>query len=583
MFVGSINNQQKPESQVTPFFYPLNIVFFLYIGSSLWETPLNVQDKLFIHIWLGSFVITIFFGILFKKHSIFFSGLVLIFWLIFETHLLFFMEQKFPTLYFFFPFLLTLSLAVGYQTKTQIKLIRGIFFVSSLIFILALQFINPGQERVFISISILGSLILLGCSQRKYVSILNSERSENRLRTLLKDYQIERAKLSENEKQQYSFLASFSHDLRQPIHAINLYISSMERMLIKFDTDSVITNRFSHSIRRIKLSVRYMNNILEGLLEANRIEQGVILPNLTGIDIIEFCKKIIAQHREDASELGLKLDFRYKEQDKSFLKTDSKILERVINNLISNGLKFTEKGGVRLRLDKTKNKQIISIIDTGQGIPHELQQTVFEEFSQIPGKTRSIFQNGSGLGLAISKKLISKIGGSLSLKSKPGLGSIFTLSLPGIWFEKRYSKAKAMENAIERSVLPQITLTDPRRTIVVLVDEDKTSRDAILALEPELNLRFVSGSSAAEIFSQYKEINTLPKMLIINTSNQNEKTKDTIKKISEDFNTTFSSILLCSDIETESLFFRELENIKPLQKPVSLNDLQYTISTLIEE
>ena len=236
-----------------------------------------------------------------------------------------------------------------------------------------------------------------------------------------------------------------------------------------------------------------------------------------------------------------------------------------------------------MRLDKAKNKQIISIIDTGQGIPNELQQTVFEEFSQIPGKTRSIFQNGSGLGLAISKKLISKIGGSLSLKSKPGLGSIFKLSLPGIWFEKRYSKAKAMENAIERSVLPQITLTDPRRTIVVLVDEDKTSRDAILALEPELNLRFVSGSSAAEIFSQYEEINTLPKMLIINTSNQNEKTKDTIKKISEEFNTTFSSILLCSDIETESLFFRELENIKPLQKPVSLNDLQYTISNLTEE
>jgi hypothetical protein len=96
-------------------------------------------------------------------------------------------------------------------------------------------------------------------------------------------------------------------------------------------------------------------------------------------------------------------------------------------------------------------------------------------------------------------------------------------------------------------------------------------------------LRFVSGSSAAEIFSQYEEINTLPKMLIINTSNQNEKTKDTIKKISEEFNTTFSSILLCSDIETESLFFRELENIKPLQKPVSLNDLQYTISNLIEK
>ena len=132
MFVGSTNKQQKLEAQVTPFFYPLNIVFFLYVGSSLWETPLNLDNKLFMHIWLGSFIITIFFGMLFKKQSIYFSGLVLIFWLTFETYLLFFMEQKFPTLYFFFPFLLTLSLAVGYQTKTQIKLIRGILFVNKI-------------------------------------------------------------------------------------------------------------------------------------------------------------------------------------------------------------------------------------------------------------------------------------------------------------------------------------------------------------------------------------------------------------------------------------------------------------------
>ena len=325
-----------------------------------------------------------------------------------------------------------------------------------------------------------------------------------------------------------------------------------------------------------------MNNILDGLLEATKLDQGITAPKIQTINLISFSKKIINQYSEDAAELGLNLDFKSKISKDLYISTDPRLLERVLRNLISNALKFTDKGGVRLRLKSTTNSIILSVVDTGKGIPNKLQETIFEEFSQIPSKNKTVENSGAGLGLSIAKRLTSKIGGDLIIRSTENLGSIFSIRFPADYAQPHQSKTTELEQALEQTIIPQITLTDPLTTIVLLVDEDRSSRDAFNTLEPELSLRIVSGSNSRNILESYKDIITPPRLIIVNSSNQKEKPLDSIDQLRLEFNDDFPVIFLSSDVERERLVYRGIKYSEFIQKPVSINEIQNIISKLLE-
>ena len=325
-----------------------------------------------------------------------------------------------------------------------------------------------------------------------------------------------------------------------------------------------------------------MNNILDGLLEATKLDQGITAPKIQTINLTSFSKKIINQYSEDAAELGLNLDFKSKISKDLYINTDPRLLERVLRNLISNALKFTDKGGVRLRLKSTTNSIILSVVDTGKGIPNKLQETIFEEFSQIPSKNKTVENSGAGLGLSIAKRLTSKIGGDLIIRSTENLGSIFSIRFPADYAQPHQSKTTELEQALEQTIIPQITLTDPLTTIVLLVDEDRSSRDAFDTLEPELSLRIVSGSNSRDILESYKDIITRPRLIIVNSSNQKEKPLDSIDQLRVEFNDDFPVIFLSSDVERERLVYRGIKYSEFIQKPVSINEIQNIISKLLE-
>jgi len=276
------------------------------------------------------------------------------------------------------------------------------------------------------------------------------------------------------------------------------------------------------------------------------------------------------------------LSFKSKISKDLYISTDPRLLERVLRNLISNALKFTDKGGVRVRLKSITNSIILSVIDTGKGIPNKLQEIIFEEFSQIPSKNELVENSGAGLGLSIAKRLTSKIGGELIIRSTENLGSIFSIRLPADYAKPHQSKATELEQALEQTIIPQITLTDPLTTIVLLVDEDRSSRDAFNTLEPELSLRIVSGSNSRNILESYKNIITPPRLIIVNGSNQKEKPLDSIDRLRVEFNEEFSVIFLSSDLERESMLYRGIKYAEFIQKPVSINAIQNMISKLLE-
>ena len=162
------------------------------------------------------------------------------------------------------------------------------------------------------------------------------------------------------------------------------------------------------------------------------------------------------------------------------------------------------------------------------------------------------------------------------------MGSIFSIRFPVDYAQPHQSKTTELEQALEQTIIPQITLTDPLTTIVLLVDEDRSSRDAFDTLEPELSLRIVSGSNSRDILESYKDIITPPRLIIVNSSNQKEKPLDSIDQLRVEFNDDFPVIFLSSDVERERLVYRGIKYSEFIQKPVSINEIQNIISKLLE-
>ena len=563
-----------------PNFHRLNIFLCLFCGFS--TIAFNPQAIEFIQIWTGVAVLTSTIAILFASTSLILSSLTILYWLLYCSFLILDLPNNSYAFYVYLP--CAMSLIAFFNTENKVTLALSRFFLLGLIGQLVFAFHQNYNTKtgIFIFGGLAAALIFFLTQSKKKIKLKNTERATIRIRNLLKRIHEEKKEILIEKKIASNFLASFVHDLRQPIHAINLYISSMERILIKQELESIHSSRLSYSLRRLKMSIKYMNNILDGLLEATKLDQGITAPKIQTINLTNFCKKIINQYSEDAAELGLKLNFKSKVSKDLCISTDPRLLERVLRNLISNALKFTDKGGVRLRLKSTTNSIILAVVDTGKGIPNKLQETIFEEFSQIPSKNKTVENSGAGLGLSIAKRLTSKIGGDLIIRSTENLGSIFSIRFPADYAQLHQSKTTKLERALEQTIIPQITLTDPLKTIVLLVDEDRSSRDAFNTLEPELSLRIVSGSNSRNILESYKDINTPPRLIIVNSSNQKEKPLDSIDQLRVEFNDDFPVIFLSSDIERERLLYRGIKYSDFIQKPVSINEIQNIISKLLE-
>ncbi len=565
-----------------PYFHFLNIFLCLYIGFATVDSSSTTGVAEFVQIWTSVVILTSTVAILFVPQSLVLAILSIIYWLCLGFFLIVSVQTDSSGFFIYLPSVITLIAFFGSEDRLTASLTRFFLLTLSGLLLFAFQQQFGARTSVFIFIGILASFTLIIYSTQNLRVLRKTELAKIRIRNLVRQIYTEKKNLQIKQRLESNFLASFVHDLRQPIHAINLYISSMERVLIKLELADSNLGRLSFSLRRLKMSVKYMNNVLDGLLEATKLEQGIISPTTQPIDLIQFAKGIVSQYSEDAAELGLKLEFKSKIAHELYISTDPRLLERILRNLISNALKFTDSGGVRLRLKKNQISVTISVIDTGKGIPLKLQEKIFDEFSQVSSHTEILENNGLGLGLSIAKRLTSKIGGELIIRSSENLGSIFSIRLPATYPKPFGFRRVELEQAMEQTVIPQITLTDPQTTIILLVDEDRTSRDAFNTLEPELNLRIISGSNSQTILNSYTDLVTPPKLIIVNTSNQKEKPMHSIDKLNMEFNEDFPVIFLSSDIERESILYKNVKYAEFMQKPLTINEIQTTISRLLE-
>ncbi|MGB0723126.1 MAG: ATP-binding protein [Gammaproteobacteria bacterium] len=220
------------------------------------------------------------------------------------------------------------------------------------------------------------------------------------------------------------FLASASHDLRQPIHAMGLWMDTLATSQINTQNPG----KTPEVVERIRESLDAVSSMLDSLLDISKLEAGVVHPHPETFDLVALVEELHRSLSVQAREKNLRLRLRAPPSP-CRVHSDRAMVGRVLRNLLTNALRYTNEGGVLLALRANDAVARIDVIDTGIGIPADEQERVFLEFHQVGNPQRNR-QQGLGLGLAIVKRLIDLLGAELTLRSRPGRGSRFSLCLP---------------------------------------------------------------------------------------------------------------------------------------------------------
>ncbi len=218
------------------------------------------------------------------------------------------------------------------------------------------------------------------------------------------------------------FLANVSHELRAPVTAI----IGLGRLLADEGSDP-LTGEQSRQVQLIRGSATDLLSLVNDLLDLAKAEAGRLEPNWTEVDL----KAMFGQLRGTLRPLATRpeVDFVVEEPPVASLRSDEVLLAQVLRNLLTNALKFTAAGSVRLSAERVGADLEFTVADTGAGIPPELHERIFEEFYQVPGSA-ALSGQGTGLGLPYARRLVGILGGALRVDSEPGHGSVFSVRLP---------------------------------------------------------------------------------------------------------------------------------------------------------
>jgi len=301
--------------------------------------------------------------------------------------------------------------------------------------------------------------------------------------------------LALTSKYKSEFLANMSHELRTPLNSILILGQQLSE-----NPDGNLTPKQVEFARTIHGAGTDLLNLISDILDLSKIESGTVTVEAEEISFVNLVEAVARPFRHEAETRQLSFDVQVDSKLDRTIVTDSKRLQQVLKNLLSNAFKFTERGGVRLIvspvsagwssthpvLSQAPSVVAFEVADSGIGIPAEKQKIIFEAFQQADASTSRKY-GGTGLGLAISRELSNLLGGEIHLRSTPGVGSTFTLYLPGRYVGPAMASRPATggQLASSRAIpLPPIPerpveqIADDRRnvepgdTVLLIVEDD---------------------------------------------------------------------------------------------------------------
>jgi len=356
------------------------------------------------------------------------------------------------------------------------------------------------------------------------------------------------------------FLAVASHDLRQPLHALNLFVAQL-----RDESDPAARGRL---IARIDAAVISMNELFEALLDMSRLDAGVLEPNLSEFPIERLLKRIETTFSEAARQKSLRLAVV---SSSAWVRSDFILLERMMLNLVSNAVRYTERGGVVIGCRHRGNRLRMDVWDSGPGIPHEQQRHVFGEFYQLAGPDR---RAGLGLGLSIVDRLGKLLGHPVALASRPGKGSRFSVLVP------LFPAGRATVEAVE----PQVRVTNPvTGRLIVVIDDDELVLDGMRGLLQSWGCRVATSASDTAALAQLAQEGGQPDLIISDYRLANERTGiEAIERLRDVLGAPVPAFLMSGDTGPELLLEASARGYQLVHKPVLPMELRTTLNRLLK-
>lgn len=389
---------------------------------------------------------------------------------------------------------------------------------------------------------------------------------------LLEQVRREKEAAERSNLEKSRFLAAASHDLRQPVHAVSLFLGLL--------TNEKLTAHGRYLVDNIASATAAMGHLFDALLNISRLDAGVIEPRRKWFPLNPLLEQLRAEYAPQAVQKGLSLRVR---PSKAVVNSDPVLLERILRNLISNAIAHTRRGGVLVGCRHRRGGVRILVCDTGPGIPPSEQERVFWEFHQLnnPERDRS---KGLGLGLAIVRRTAALLDHPLVLASQEGRGTLFSLGLETRSAEEALAATPpAPEPAPPAPAAGDAIPDHGRGRMVLVVDDDAQNLAGLTLLLESWGYRVVGAASGDALFAKVVHEPERPALIISDYRLREHETGiHVIERLREEYSDPpIPALLVSGDTDPGRLIEAADRNIPLLHKPVEVEDLRAHVTALL--
>jgi two-component system, sensor histidine kinase len=361
------------------------------------------------------------------------------------------------------------------------------------------------------------------------------------------------------------FLAAASHDLRQPLHALSLLTGTLDK--------HVDDNQQSRMVlRRINRSVKDLENLFMALLDISKLDAQVVKPEFENFPIQRVITNLESDWIETAHEKGIK--WQSKGNAKNVIAySDPILLVRILTNLISNAVKYTELGKVILGLQTQKTDIEIYVEDTGPGIPKNKQEEIFQEFVQLhnPQRNREL---GLGLGLAIVKRLTSLLEYTISIKTEVDKGSRFSIHIP-------YGDVEKVNTAETNSLKQMMRGFNGLRVLVI--DDEENILIGMKSILENWDCQVISAASCEQAISLMDNKQQIPELILADYRlTENKNGLQVISQIRQHCGNDIPALIITGDVAAEQLSKIDDAGFSVLHKPVAPARLRIAMQQMMK-